>query len=133
MGLTLDDLDSMEYGLVVDMMTESGNDSQTYRTLAEQEDFCIAACKEHARACQEKLRTGDDVKAMPVPAFEWWKQTGFYAARRSGFSCGELMYRSVFSNGLVKICFGNRKTFFAPAPDVPEGDVILVTACAFPD
>lgn len=39
MGLTLDDLDSMEYGLVVDMMTESGNDSQTYRTLAEQEDF----------------------------------------------------------------------------------------------
>ena len=103
------------------------------KKLAEQEDFCIAACKEHARACQEKLRTGDDVKAMPVPAFEWWKQTGFYAARRSGFSCGELMYRSVFSNGLVKICFGNRKTFFAPAPDVPEGDVILVTACAFPD
>ena len=103
------------------------------KKLAEQEDFCIAACKEHARACQEKLRTGDDVKAMPVPAFEWWKQTGFYASRRSGFSCGELMYRSVFSNGLVKICFGNRKTFFAPAPDVPEGDVILVTACAFPD
>lgn len=103
------------------------------KKLAEQEDFCIAACKEHARACQEKLRTGDDVKAMPVPAFDWWKQTGFYAARRSGFSCGELMYRSVFSNGLVKICFGNRKTFFAPAPDVPEGDVILVTACAFPD
>ena len=103
------------------------------KTLAEQEDFCIGACKEHARACQEKLRTGDDVKAMPVPKYEWWKIKGFYAARRSGFSCGELMYRSVFSNGLVKICFGNRKTFFAPAQDVPEGDVILVTACAFPD
>lgn len=39
MGLTLDDLDSMEYGLIVDMMTESGNDSHSYTTLAEQEDF----------------------------------------------------------------------------------------------
>jgi len=44
-----------------------------------------------------------------------------------------LMYRDVFSRGYVKICFGNRKTFFCPAPDVPEGDVLLVTACAFPD
>ncbi len=39
MGLTLDDLDSLEYGLIIDMMTESANDEYEYRPLATQEDF----------------------------------------------------------------------------------------------
>ncbi len=39
MGLTIDDLDCLEYGLVLDMMTESGNDSFEYRPVAGQEDF----------------------------------------------------------------------------------------------
>lgn len=39
MGLTLDDLDSLEYGLIIDMMTESTNDEYEYRPLATQEDF----------------------------------------------------------------------------------------------
>ena len=39
MGLTLDDLDGLEYGLVLDMMTESVNDSCEYRPVAGQEDF----------------------------------------------------------------------------------------------
>lgn len=39
MGLTLDDLDSLEYGLIIDMMTESSNDEYEYRPLATQEDF----------------------------------------------------------------------------------------------
>ncbi len=39
MGLTLDDLDNLEYGLVIDMMTESMNDDYEYRPLATQEDF----------------------------------------------------------------------------------------------
>lgn len=38
-GLNLDDLDSLEYGTVIDMMTESSNDECEYRTLASQEDF----------------------------------------------------------------------------------------------
>lgn len=39
MGLTLDDLDSLEYGLIIDMMTENANDGYEYRPLATQEDF----------------------------------------------------------------------------------------------
>lgn len=39
MGLSMDDLDSLEYGTVVDMMTESGNDDCNYAELATQEDF----------------------------------------------------------------------------------------------
>ena len=38
--------------------------------------------------------------------------------------------------GYIKICFGNRKTFFCPPQDVPHGrgEILLVTACAdFPD
>jgi hypothetical protein len=32
-------LDGLEYGLVVDMMTESSNDEYDYKTVASQEDF----------------------------------------------------------------------------------------------
>lgn len=39
MGLRLDDLDGMEYGTVVDMMIENGNDSHKWREVATQEDF----------------------------------------------------------------------------------------------
>lgn len=39
MGLSLDDLDGLEYGTVVDMMTESSNDDVAYDTIASQEDF----------------------------------------------------------------------------------------------
>ena len=38
-GLTLDDLDSLEYGTVTDMITESLNDNCEYKELASQEDF----------------------------------------------------------------------------------------------
>lgn len=38
-GLTLDDLDGLEYGIVVDMMTESSNDGCEYDRIATQEDF----------------------------------------------------------------------------------------------
>ena len=39
MGLTMDNLDSMEYGTVLDMMVESSNDECEYTPLATQEDF----------------------------------------------------------------------------------------------
>lgn len=39
MGLSMDDLDGLEYGTVVDMMTESSNDDYQYRQVATQEDF----------------------------------------------------------------------------------------------
>lgn len=39
MGLTLDDLDGLEYGTVVDMMTEQANDGCNYNAVATQEDF----------------------------------------------------------------------------------------------
>lgn len=39
MGLSMTDLDCLEYGTVIDMMTESANDSCNYKTLASQEDF----------------------------------------------------------------------------------------------
>ena len=39
MGLTINDLDSLEYGFVIDLMTESANDDYKYRPLANQEDF----------------------------------------------------------------------------------------------
>lgn len=38
-GLSLTDLDCLEYGTVIDMMTESANDSCEYKVLASQEDF----------------------------------------------------------------------------------------------
>lgn len=38
-GLSLNDLDSLEYGVVVDIITEASNDSAEYRQLATQEDF----------------------------------------------------------------------------------------------
>ena len=39
MGLDLDDLDGLEYGTVIDMMTESSNDDCDYNIVASQEDF----------------------------------------------------------------------------------------------
>lgn len=39
MGLTLDDLDGLEYGMIIDMMTETGNDEANYNYVATQEDF----------------------------------------------------------------------------------------------
>ena len=39
LGLTLADLDSLEYGAVIDMMTESGNDDCHYEIVVTQEDF----------------------------------------------------------------------------------------------
>lgn len=38
-GLSLDDLDSLEYGFIMDLITESGNDGEKYQELATQEDF----------------------------------------------------------------------------------------------
>lgn len=38
-GLSIADLDILEYGQVLGMITESGNDSYKYRPLATQEDF----------------------------------------------------------------------------------------------
>lgn len=39
MGLSLGDLDGLEYGTVVDMMTEFSNDECKYDYVASQEDF----------------------------------------------------------------------------------------------
>ena len=39
MGLSIADLDGLEYGTVIDMMTESANDEAKYNYLATQEDF----------------------------------------------------------------------------------------------
>ena len=39
MGLTIDELENMDYGLVEDMLTEKGNDQYEYPYKASQEDF----------------------------------------------------------------------------------------------
>lgn len=39
MGLDMDDLDGLEYGVVVDMMIEAANDDFKYPEMAEQDDF----------------------------------------------------------------------------------------------
>lgn len=39
MHLTLNDLDGLEYGTVIDMMIEAGNDDCKYMELANQDDF----------------------------------------------------------------------------------------------
>lgn len=39
MGLTIDDLDGLEYGMVIDMMTEADNDGAKYNYVATQEDM----------------------------------------------------------------------------------------------
>lgn len=39
MGLTIDELENMDYGLVEDMLTEKGNDKYEYPYKASQEDF----------------------------------------------------------------------------------------------
>lgn len=39
LGLRLDELDSLGYGTVLDMMTESANDEYKYDRVATQEDF----------------------------------------------------------------------------------------------
>lgn len=39
MGLKIDDLDGLEYGTVIDMMIEAGNDGCEYRQVATQDDF----------------------------------------------------------------------------------------------
>lgn len=38
-GLSLSELDELEYGLVMDMIKERGNDSYEYKYIATQEDF----------------------------------------------------------------------------------------------
>lgn len=38
-GLSMSDLDSLEYGFVVDMLTEAANDDCEYSIVATQEDF----------------------------------------------------------------------------------------------
>ena len=39
MGLSIEDLENIDYGLVEDMMTEKGNDEYKYPYKAVQEDF----------------------------------------------------------------------------------------------
>lgn len=39
LGLSIDDLDGMEYGTVIDLMTEAANDNCEYKELASQDDF----------------------------------------------------------------------------------------------
>lgn len=39
LGLRITELDDLEYGFVMDMITESGNDEYKYREVASQEDF----------------------------------------------------------------------------------------------
>ena len=39
LGLSLDDLDSLEYGMVMDLLTETANDDFKYDKVATQEDF----------------------------------------------------------------------------------------------
>lgn len=39
LGLSMDDLDSLEAGTVVDMMKEAANDGCEYRQVATQEDY----------------------------------------------------------------------------------------------
>lgn len=39
LGLTLDELNVMEYGTVMDMLIEKGNDDVKYKQLATQADF----------------------------------------------------------------------------------------------
>lgn len=39
MGLTIDELENMDYGLVEDMLTEKGNDQYEYPYKASQKDF----------------------------------------------------------------------------------------------
>lgn len=39
MGIRLEDLEHMDYGFVLDMMVESGNDSYKYKEVASQDDF----------------------------------------------------------------------------------------------
>lgn len=38
-GLTLSDLDNLDYGHVMDIVIESGNDNCEYKQVATQEDF----------------------------------------------------------------------------------------------
>jgi len=39
LGLSMTDLDNLEYGTIVDMMTEAANDGCEYRQIASQDDF----------------------------------------------------------------------------------------------
>lgn len=39
MGLTIEEMDELEYGMVIDMMTESGNDTVKYPKKATQDQF----------------------------------------------------------------------------------------------
>ena len=39
LGLHDNDLESLTYGMVIDMMTEKGNDEIKYKELATQDDF----------------------------------------------------------------------------------------------
>ena len=39
LGLSLDELNIMEYGMVMDMLIEKGNDDVKYKQLATQADF----------------------------------------------------------------------------------------------
>lgn len=39
LGLTINELEQIDYGLVVDMMTEKGNDEHEYPIKATQQDF----------------------------------------------------------------------------------------------
>ena len=39
MGLHLSDLDALDLGFVLDMMTEAGNDNYQYRQIPTQSDF----------------------------------------------------------------------------------------------
>ena len=39
LGLKIEDLDRLEYGMVEDILVESANDNYEYKELATQEDF----------------------------------------------------------------------------------------------
>lgn len=39
LGLRISDLNVLDYGMVIDMMTESSNDNEKYQEVASQSDF----------------------------------------------------------------------------------------------
>ena len=39
LGLSMQDLDDLDVGMVLDMLTEKSNDSYDYKTIATQKDF----------------------------------------------------------------------------------------------
>ena len=108
----------------------SNNETKTKEALERLRSHISSYCPQYVGP---RYADRKSVPAVSVEPFPWIDSKGgrwFSAAdaiRRHVYTNTEMMYRSMFLSGAIKITFGTRKTYFF-VPDEPEDKSLVVSA-----